>query len=141
MRVDSLEELRSAFSDWREQKKHAREAVPEELLVRARRAAKKYGTTAVVRVTRVERSRLFRGEGASVRVRAKKEVSRASRAIRRRAVGSVPAFSRLELSSPTTSTARPLAEVERAGVTLRVFEVTPATLELLATACGLGGAR
>ena len=135
MKIDSLDELQSAFSDWRDQKKHAREAVPEELLARARRATRKHGVTAVVRVTRVERSRLFRGQGPTAP--AKKSPSRTRR---HRAVESVPAFSKLELMGPAASSVRPLAEVERAGVTLRVFEETPATLQLLMAVCGTGGA-
>ena len=67
MKVDSLGELRSAFAMWRKKKRHAREAMPEELLHRARRAAKKHGVSAVVRATRVERSRLFRIRAAERR--------------------------------------------------------------------------
>ena len=48
MKVDSLKDLESAFANWRRSKKHVREAVPEELLARARRAVKKHGLKAVV---------------------------------------------------------------------------------------------
>ena len=64
MKVDSLDELRSAFAEWRRRKRHAREAMPEELLARARRATEKHGVTAVVAATRVERARLFRSRPA-----------------------------------------------------------------------------
>ena len=67
MKDDSLGELRSAFAEWRRRKKHAREAVPEELLARARRATEKHGVRAVVGVTRVERARLFRSRPAGRR--------------------------------------------------------------------------
>ena len=60
MKVDSLDELKAAFAAWRRKKVHAREPMPEELRSRARRAARKHGEKAVVRVTRVERARLFR---------------------------------------------------------------------------------
>jgi len=39
MQADALEDLKLAFAEWRRGKKHAREAVPEGLLVRARRVA------------------------------------------------------------------------------------------------------
>ena len=60
MQVDALAELEYAFAEWRSGKKQARERMPEELLARARRATREHGVTAVVRVTRVERARLFR---------------------------------------------------------------------------------
>ena len=59
MRVDSLEELKVAFTRWRRAKRHVRETVPDDLLLRARRAAKEHGVKEVVRAIRVERSRLF----------------------------------------------------------------------------------
>lgn len=139
MKVDSVEELESAFLQWRRHKKHARERVPEELLVRARRAAKKHGLTGVVRVTRIERSRLFRnvasgrpGEGGTERKRGNTKATSKD----------TPAFSRLELSAPSAPGVRPLAEVETGtGVRLRVFEETPEMLRLLAAACGIGAPR
>ena len=60
MKVDSLDELRLAFEEWRRSKKHAREAMPEELRARARRAIERHGVRAVVGVTRVEGGRLLR---------------------------------------------------------------------------------
>jgi hypothetical protein len=128
MKIDSLDELESAFALWRRAKKHAREPVPRELLARARRAAKKHGVRAVVRVTRVERARLCRARPA---------VSKKPRGAPR----STPAFSRLELSAPGKAGPRPIAEVETSGVTLRVFEQTPEMMGLLSAACGLGGVR
>ena len=68
MKVDSLDELESAFAEWRRGKKHPREAMPEELRARALRATKKHGVPAVVRVTRVERARLFRSKPARKKV-------------------------------------------------------------------------
>ena len=139
MKVDSLDELRAAFAEWRRAKKYAREPMPEGLVARARRAAKTHGVTAVVGATRVERTRLLRtpptdtkGAGAA-----------SSKA--KGARTSVPPYSRLELSAPSmasASGARPIAEVEtRSGVTLRVFEETPEMLSLLSAACGFGGVR
>ncbi len=137
MQVDALEDLKRAFAEWRRGKKHAREAVPEELLVRARRATREHGETAVVRVTGVERGRLFRAVRPHVKAPAaastKPEAS----------PGSVPTFSRLELSVPAPWSSRgPIAEVEtRSGMTLRVFEPTPEMMGLLTVACGIGGRR
>ena len=130
MKVDSLDELRSAFAEWRRRKKHAREAMPEELLARARRAADKHGVTAVVGVTRVERARLLRNRTAPDEKKAKVEPR------------SVPTFSRLELSAPSAPGPRPIAEVEtKSGVRLRMFEQTPELMGLLSAVCGLGGIR
>jgi hypothetical protein len=133
--VESLDELESAFAQWRKRKKHAREPIPDELLARARRATKKHGLAAVVRVTRVERARLFRTKPA----RAKAQVSASTTP--KGLPELIPPFSRLELSAPSTSRPRPIAEVETSGVTLRVFEQTPKMMGLLSAVCGFGGAR
>lgn len=136
MRVEALDDLEYAFAEWRRGKNHAREPMPEELVVRARRATREHGVTAVVRVTGVERARLFRA--ARSHLKAPAAASRKPRAAPR----SVPTFSRLELSVPAPSSPRPIAEVEtRSGVTLRVFEPTPEMMGLLTAACGIGGRR
>jgi hypothetical protein len=132
MKVDSLQELESAFTEWRRQKKHVREVLPEELRVRALRATKQHGVTAVVRVTRVERPRLLgNARAAKARRTKRKPVQR----------GSGPAFSRLTLNAPSAANPRPIAEVEMSGVTLRVFEQTPEIMKLLSAACSVGAAR
>ena len=145
MKIDSLEDLASAFAQWRRRKKHVREPAPEELLARARRAAKKHGFTAVFGVTRVERARLFRNEPAARAGRGgtSKKKARRAKAAPRGAPRGVPTFSRLELSAaPAEAGVRPLVEVETGtGVRLRVFEETPEMLRLLSAACGLGGVR
>jgi hypothetical protein len=133
MKVDSLEELESAFAQWRSGKKYAREPMPEELRGRAQRAAKKHGAKAVVRVTRVDRGRLFRTRSG----RTKGARSAKPKGVKE----SVPAFSRLTLSAPSAPSPRPLAEVERSGVTLRVFEPTTEMMGLLRAACGFGATR
>jgi hypothetical protein len=136
MPVDSLDELKSAFVQWRSRKKHEREPVPQELLARARQATKMHGVAAVVGVTRVERARLFRVKPARTKVQAP------MRTEPRGEPGSVPAYSRLELSAPAASSPRPIAEIEtRTGVTLRVFEQTPEMLRLLSAMCDVGGVR
>jgi len=141
MKIDSLKDLEAAFARWRRTKKYSREPTPEELLARARRAAKKHGVKAVVRVTRVERARLFRDAptGRAKRGRTSEQPRRTRAASR-----SAPEFTRLELSasSESESKARPLAEVETGtGVRLRVFEGTPEMVSLLSAACGFGGGR
>jgi hypothetical protein len=133
MKVDSLDGLRSAFEEWRRSKKHAREAMPEQLLARARRAMERHGMRAVVGVTRVEASRLLRRRAG------RKAQDEKARGGERRPV---PTFWRLEVSAPTTPRLRPIAEVETgSGVTLRLFEQTPELMGLLSAVCGLGGAR
>jgi hypothetical protein len=137
MKIDSLDELRSAFAEWRRRKKHAREAMPEELLARARRATEKHGVRAVVGVTRVERARLFRSRSRPAGRKASEEQTKGK-------PRSVPMFSRLELSASSTlgPSPRPLAEVETgSGVTLRMFEQTAELMGLLSAVCGLGGIR
>ncbi len=141
MKVDTLKGLETAFGEWRRGKKYAREPMPKELVARARRAAKKYGLTPVVRVTRVERARLFRAAPAD---RARGGKTRGEPRVTKGSPGAVAAFSRLELSAPLDSEpkVRALAEVETAtGVRLRVFEGTPEMLSLLSAACGFGGVR
>jgi hypothetical protein len=134
MRIDALDELEYAFAEWRKGKKHAREAMPEELLARARRTTRGHGVAAVVRVTGVERARLFRT------ARSQEKVAGAASTMPRSM--SVPAFSRLDLSAPSASWPRPIAEVETgSGVTLRVFEQTAEMVGLLTAVCGLGGGQ
>lgn len=136
MQIDGLDELEKAFAAWRRRKKHAREPIPEELRARARRAVREHGATAVVRVTRVERARLFRG------ARPQTKAPGAASPMLSSATMSVPTFSRLDLSAPPSSRPRPIAEVETgSGVTLRVFEPTAEMVGLLRAVCGLGGGR
>ena len=61
MKVESLHELKAAFDDWRSKKRHAREAVPADLVERARRMIGVHGLGAVAQATRVDRIRLRTG--------------------------------------------------------------------------------
>jgi hypothetical protein len=134
MKVDSLDELKTAFAEWRRNKKHTREPMPEELRDRARRAAEKHGVTAVVGVTRVERARLLRT--TSARMEARETTSTEPEDVQ------VPTFSRLELGAPPAPNprTRPIAELETGtGVTLRMYEQTPEMMRLFSAVCGLGG--
>jgi len=138
MKVDSLDELESAVAEWRRSKRHPREAMPEKLRARALRAAKKHGVKAVVRVTRVERARLFRSQpGKKTRGVAREE--------RKSAAMTVPVFSRLELGAPAAPgpvSNRLIAEIETGtGMKLRVFEETPEMMRLLSAVVGIGGVR
>ena len=89
MPVDSLNELKSAFVQWRSRKKHAREPMPEQLLACARQATKAHGVAAVVAVTRVERARLFRVKPAHTKGQALMRTEPQGEPM------SVPAYSRL----------------------------------------------
>ncbi len=136
MKVDSLDELKSAFAEWRRNKRHPRERMPEALLARARRTAERHGVVAVVRVTRVERARLYRS--SKICAEAQEAASTMPNDL------PVPTFSRLELSAPSAPTppVRPIAELQTGtGVTLRMFEQTPEMMGLLSAVCGLGGVR
>jgi len=154
MKADSLDELKSAFEEWRRRKRHVRESMPQELLARARRATKQDGVRAVVGVTRVQRARLFRSRPARVEVPGAQRRSRPIRSKRagvkaqgvrstkpKGVPGTVPAFSRLQVRAPSAPEPRPVAEVETSGVTLRVFEQTPEMIGLLSAVCGFGGVR
>jgi hypothetical protein len=137
MPVDSLNELKSAFAQWRSSKKHVREPVPEELLALARHATKMHGVAAVVGATRVDRARLLRVEPARTKQQAPMMRLQSQCATR-----SVPAYSRLELSAPAASSPRPIAEIETgSGVKVRVFEQTPEMVRLLSALCGVGALR
>jgi hypothetical protein len=130
MKVDSLSELKAAFAGWRRGKRHVREAVPDELLERARRAAEVHGVKGVVRAIRVERSRLF----------GRRDERPALALMMPAAPPAIPAFSRLELTPPASGAA-PIAELETpAGLKLRVFAESHAMVELLSRLCGIGGA-
>ena len=112
----SLAGLKESFEKWRSRKRYLREAVPADLLERARKAALWHGPAAVARVTKLDRSRLKIGKG--------------SRPATRRTAAVVPAFSRMELAAPAVAI-RPFAEVETtAGVKLRLFTATDQVLGL-----------
>lgn len=124
---ESLAELKAAFEKWRSRKRHVREAVPVELLQRARATAGRHGWTAVARETKVDRGRL--------------ETDRSRGGKRRVAGAGVAMYSRLELSAPA-ATARPFAEVEMpTGVRVRLFTETREALGLLSSLLGAGGLR
>jgi hypothetical protein len=125
---ESLAELKAAFEGWRRRKRHVREAVPVELLQRARAAAGRHGPAAVARATKMARGRLAAG---------------GDRGERRRVPGaSVPTYSRLELAAPAAATTRPFAEVELpTGLKVRLFTETGEALGLLSSLLGAGDAR
>jgi hypothetical protein len=128
-----LAELVEAFAAWRRRKRHAREAVPEALIARARAAARQHGPAAVGRATGVQRHRLVvaRAERRGVAGR-----SAAAASI-------VPAYSRVEIAATAApSSAQPFAEVEApSGLKVRLFIESGGALGLLTTLLGTGGAR
>lgn len=127
MEVEALAALGTAFEEWRSGKRHAREAVPADLLERARRAARRHGPAAVARATKVDRSRL-KIEGTGQRERRGARVP-------------VPSFSRVEIIAPG-SAARPFAEIETGGgLKVRLFSQTDEALQLISLLCGPGAAR
>jgi hypothetical protein len=133
MKIDSLSELKGAFAVWRRGKRHAREAVPDELTERARRAVEVHGVKEVVRAIRVERARLFRGSRGKVSAATQSTPAAA-------VVPALPAFTRLELTRPVVG-AQPVVELETpTGIKLRVFVESRAMLGLVASLCGVGGA-
>lgn len=126
MTVDSLNELKTAFRNWRSRKKYPRECVPTELFNRAQRAVAIHGLSAVVNATQ------FRSE----RFSGKKDVSgKTSKATK------VPSYSRVEVATPSVA-ARPLAEAEMpSGMKIRIFQISSETIGLFTGLCGIVGAR
>ena len=122
---ESLAELKAAFEKWRSKKRHVREAVPAELLQRARAAAARHGWAAAARATKVDRGRLERGP---------------SRGEKTRMTGTgTPQYSRLELSTPAATT-HPFAEIELpTGLRVRLFTGTDEALGLLSSLLSAGG--
>ena len=125
---ESLAKLRVAFAEWRSRKGYVREAIPVELVQRARAAARHHGSAAVYRVTKVDLSRL-------------KDAGR-SRVEKRASAASIPKYSRLDLTAPTTVTPRPFAEIEMpTGLKIRLFTEAAEALGLLSSLLSAGGPR
>jgi hypothetical protein len=133
MADESLAELGAAFAAWRRRKRHVREAVPGDLLARARSAARHHGPAAVGRVTGVQRHRLV-----VARVERSKGAGRSSAT-----ASMVPAYSRVEIArAAASSSTRPFAEVEApSGLRVRLFIESGEALGLLTALLGAGGAR
>lgn len=130
MADESLAGLRDAFAAWRSRKRHAREAVPGDLMERARAVARRHGAAAVCRATGVRRDRLVvsqaeRGEGDGA------------------SLVPVPGYSRAEIARPASPpSGRPFAEVEApSGLKVRLFTETGGALGLLSALLGAGGVR
>jgi hypothetical protein len=127
MENGSLAEVKAAFDEWRSRKRHPREAIPTELLERARAEARQHGPTAVAQATKVDRARL--ATGARKRSRPKK------------ALGEDRGYSCVNLAAPSGA-GRPFAEVEMpTGVKVRLFAQTGESVSLLSSLLGFGGAR
>ncbi len=124
MKVESLEQLGTAFGQWRRQKKHRREPTPEALVMGARAAASIHGSGRVERVAKIDGRRLRKGPGRGAR--------------RNEAVASsLPLYSRLQLTAPAAEAPHPFAELELPnGVRLRLYSRAPETMSLLSSVCG-----
>lgn len=119
MNCESLDGLKAAFERWRGRKLHRREMIPEDLLAKARCAARLHGRSAVARATKIDWRRLT-GDA--------RQPARRSKA-RPRALS----FSRMELCAPVAAST-PFAEVETAaGMKVRLFSQTSEVLELLSS--------
>jgi hypothetical protein len=125
VKADSLEELSAAFGEWRSKKRYPREAMPQELVERARRAARVHGRGPVARALKIDSGRLRGASGFGEKARS---------------VAASPSYSRLELVA--SASGRPFAELEMpSGTKLRFYSQTQETLGLLASVCVAGGAR
>jgi hypothetical protein len=129
MKVDTLEQLGVAFTQWRKQKRHRREPTPEVLVKRAGAAARLHGLGRVMQVVKIDGRRLRKGPG---------------RGARRGEAGPsvVPAYSRIQVAAPSFEAARPFAELELpSGVRLRLYSGAPETMQLLSSVCSVGVGR
>ena len=125
MEEETLVGLSAAFEKWRSKKRHAREAVPADLMQRAYAAIRRHGSGAVARATKIRAYRFKTG--------------RRSRGKRTAPAASVPR--RVEIAPPA-GTFRPFAEVESpSGLKVRLFAQTEEALGLLTSLLGAAGAR
>jgi hypothetical protein len=133
MADESLAELGEAFAAWRRRKRHVREAVPGDLMARARAAARHHGPAAVGRATGVQRDRLVVARAGRSKVAGRSSA----------AASMMPAYSRVEIArAAAPSSSRPFAEVEApSGLKVRLFIETGGALGLLTALLGAGGAR
>ena len=123
---ESLDQLKVEFAAWRKRKRHAREAIPVDLMRRACAATRVHGAAAVYRATKVDRGRLKAGG------------KRRARRLCASAVG-VTAYSHVELAAPGAAS-RLLAEVEmQSGMKVRLFAGTSEALGLLSSLFTPGG--
>ena len=128
MKVDSLEQLGAAFSQWRRQKRHRREQTSAELVRGAHAAAGKHGRGRVVQVTKIDDRRMWKGPGRGAQ--------------RGESASSLPLYSRLQLTAPAAEAPRPFAELELpSGVKLRLYSGAPEVLSLLSSVCGAAGGQ
>lgn len=127
MTTETLESLKTAFNNWRCQKKYLRERIPEELLRRAKHAAAVYGVGNVVRAVKIKYA--FLKNLKEKEMPPKKEKNARKTIIPK----TKPKFSQIEFAIP-----RPIAEVEiPTGIKLRMFAITPETISMMSSFCGI----
>jgi len=141
VKIETLDELETAFKDWRAAKRHPREAIPAALLERARRAARVHSATAVWRATKVGRDRLGVGREALAKGRRRASGGRKASTQSAPAARRVPSYSRLDIGASST-VGGAFAEVETPlGLKVRFFSQSEAALGLLSSLCSAGGGR
>jgi hypothetical protein len=129
VKVDSLEQLGAAFSQWRQKKGHRREATPADLVRRASAAVRVHGRGRVAQVAKIDGRRLSKGPGRGAQ---QGDVSQSA----------LPSYSRLRLTPPVVEASRPFAELEMPnGMRLRLYSGAEETMALLSSVCSAGGGR
>lgn len=127
MGLETLETLKAAFDYWRSKKRYPHEAMPAELLNRAREATRKFGFKPVVRATKIGGTRWKNECGVKIKdipaVPAQRQLS--------------PSYSVVNLEAHPQKSVQPFAEVETpTGLKVRLFGQSNEALHLIASLCG-----
>lgn len=129
MRMDSLEELATAFQEWRDGRQGPKELIPEALIKRARLAMGHHGATRVVKAVKVSHDRLTKGPRPRKGAAVSSETTGPGRDPL--TLESLPRYSRIEVPKPNIIN-RALAEIETpGGIKVKIYEVTPEILSML----------
>ena len=126
-----LADLKAEFRSWRRQKRCRGESCPEDLVAKARAAAAEHGPMRVARALRVENTRIIPTMTKDQTLPTAPVVSPTS-----------PSFSRIQVTFPRDLQApQVLMEVETpVGMKIRLFAMTPETINALSSFCRGEGA-
>ena len=128
----AIETLRSDFVAWRKTRRGKTERVPPELLARAKVLSDKIGVTAVAKASGLPK-RYFEVVGPRPPMKKISGFTETKPSLD---------YTKVQLSPPPSHNRGPLVEIEnQKGVKLRLFALTPETLQLAASFSDIGGLR